>query len=424
MNVLLIGSGGREHALAWKISQSPKCEELYIAPGNAGTGEVGTNVYLSPTDFSALEELTTEKNIDLIVVGPEQPLVVGIADFFEAKGVPVIGPSQEGAQLEGSKAFSKAFMQRHGIPTASYQTFHEDQLDEALNYLAKQSYPIVVKASGLAAGKGVLICSSKEEASLAVTQMLSGNSFGSSGKSIVIEEFLEGIEVSVFILTDGKSYILLPTAKDYKRIGEGDTGLNTGGMGAVSPGPFSTEGFMKQVEKEIILPTLAGINTENIDFKGFIFFGLMVVEEKPYVLEYNVRMGDPETQVVMPRIQSDILEWFEAVARGRLDTCQVEVSPEYCTTVVLASQGYPGPYEKGKTIDGLDSIKESLVFQSGTLREGEQLVTNGGRICAISSLAGELEEAISKSQFYAKQIHFEGKYYRRDIGRDLLPKNL
>ena len=424
MNVLLIGSGGREHALAWKIAQSPSCKELYIAPGNAGTEEVGINVYVSPTDFSALEELVVEKGIDLIVVGPEQPLVVGIADFFEAKGIPVIGPTQEGAQLEGSKAFSKAFMKRHGIPTATYKTFHEDQLDQALNYLKEQSFPIVVKASGLAAGKGVLICQSLEEASLAVTQMLSGTSFGSSGKSIVIEEFLVGIEESVFILTDGNAYVLLPTAKDYKRIGEGDTGLNTGGMGAVSPGPYATQAFIDRVAAGIIEPTLKGLQEEKIAFKGFIFFGLMIVDEVPYVLEYNVRMGDPETQVVMPRIQNDLLALFEAVAKGSLSEYQIEVSNDVCTTIVLASQGYPGPYEKGKEITGWETIEGSLVFQGGTIHDGEQVVTNGGRVCAISSKADTLEKALERCLANAEQIKFEGKYYRRDIGMDLLPKNL
>ena len=423
MNVLLIGSGGREHALAWKISQSPSCNELFIAPGNAGTEEVGTNVYVSPTDFSALEELVVEKGIELIVVGPEQPLVVGIADFFEAKGVSVIGPTQEGAQLEGSKAFSKAFMKRHGIPTAAYRTFHEDQLDKALNYLKEQSFPIVVKASGLAAGKGVLICTNLDEASLAVTQMLSGTSFGSSGKSIVIEEFLEGIEESIFILTDGDAYVLLPTAKDYKRIGEGDTGLNTGGMGAVSPGPYSSPAFLNRVIEEIIEPTLKGLQKEKIAFKGFIFFGLMIVDEVPYVLEYNVRMGDPETQSVMPRIQNDLLELFEAVAKGSLSEHQIEVSEEVCTAIVLASQGYPGPYEKGKTITGWEAVEGSLIFQGGTIHDGDEVVTNGGRVCAISSTAGTIEAALQRCLSNAEQVDFEGKYYRRDIGMDLLPKN-
>ena len=420
MKVLLVGAGGREHALAWKISQSPMCEQLFIAPGNAGTHELGKNVYISPTDFLAMESLVEEEGIDLIVVGPEQPLVVGIADYFESKGIPVVGPNQKAAQLEGSKAFAKTFMRQYGIPTAAYKVFDQEQLGEALNYLKLQRFPLVVKASGLAAGKGVLICQDQAEASHAVTQMLSGEAFGSSGRSIVIEEFLRGTEVSVFVLTDGKDFLLLPTAKDYKRIGEGDTGLNTGGMGAVSPTPYETPEFLERVKEEIIHPTLKGLNEEKISFKGFIFIGLMIVEEKPYVLEYNVRMGDPETQVIMPRIQSDVLEMLDASAKEGLDTYSLEISPDYCTTVVLASGGYPGPYEKGKLIQGLPRVQNSWVFHAGTIHDGDQIVTNGGRVLAISSLGKHLEEALHLSLTNAVNIEFEGKYYRTDIGKDLM----
>ncbi|MEM6632110.1 MAG: phosphoribosylamine--glycine ligase [Bacteroidota bacterium] len=423
MRVLLVGAGGREHALAWKISQSPLCEQLFIAPGNAGTHDLGKNVYLSPTDFLAMESLVEEERIDLIVVGPEQPLVVGISDYFEARGIPVVGPDQKAAQLEGSKAFAKSFMRRYRIPTAAYESFDQDQLGEAINYLKDQQFPIVVKASGLAAGKGVLICQDYAEAAHAVTQMLSGEAFGSSGRSIVIEEFLQGTEVSVFVLTDGKDYLLLPTAKDYKRVGEGDTGLNTGGMGAVSPTPFETPAFLARIKEEIVLPTLNGLQEDEITFKGFIFIGLMIVEGEPYVLEYNVRMGDPETQVIMPRIQSDVLEMLAASAKGTLSKYSLEISPDYCTTVVLASGGYPGPYEKGKLITGLSRIQNSWVFHAGTIHDGEQIITNGGRVLAISSLGKHLEEALHLSLTNAVNIEYEGKYYRTDIGADLIGKS-
>lgn len=420
MKILLIGAGGREHALAWKIAQSPRCTELFIAPGNAGTRLVGTNVYLSPTDFPAIEHFVAEQGIDLIVVGPEQPLVVGIADYFLELGVPVIGPVQEAAQLEGSKEFSKRFMQKYQIPTARYAAFETEDLVEALHYVKDHPLPVVVKASGLAAGKGVLICETHKVAAEAVKKMLSGEAFGKSGKTIVIEEFLKGIEISIFVLTDGEHYLILPPAKDYKRAGENDTGLNTGGMGAVSPVPFADEAFMQRVEAEIVQPTLKGLQAEGIVYKGFIFIGLMVVEDTPYVLEYNVRMGDPETEVVIPRLKSDLVALFEGVRDGNLHEYQLEIDPQFCTTIMLVSGGYPGPYEKGKEITGLEKITDSMVFHAGTIEEGDQVLTNGGRVLAISAMGATLEQAIHQSLTNAVNVQFEGKYYRTDIGKDLM----
>ena len=420
MNILLIGAGGREHALGWKLSQSPLCKRLFIAPGNAGTEQIGTNVYLSPTDFAAIEAFVEAQSIDMLVIGPEQPLVVGIVDYFEARDIPVIGPTKAAALLEGSKKFAKNFMDKYGIATARYASFAEHEADDALKYLQDHPLPVVVKASGLAAGKGVLICQTLQEAEEAVTQMLSGTAFGASGKTIVIEEFLKGIEISIFVLTDGKNYQLLPSAKDYKRIGEGDTGLNTGGMGAISPVPFADDVFLQQVEETIVHPTIEGLQSEGLHYKGFIFIGLMVVEGTPYVLEYNVRMGDPETEVVMPRLQTDLVTLFQAVNEGSLNEIEVSVHPETCATVMLVSGGYPGAYEKGKRITGLDKIKGSQVFHAGTRREGKQVLTNGGRVLAISSMGANIEEAVQRSLENAQQIQFEGKYYRTDIGKDLL----
>ena len=423
MKILVIGSGGREHALAWKIAQSPRCEQIFIAPGNAGTSQVGTNVSINVSDFAEVESFVNTQGIDMVVVGPEQPLVDGIADYLNAKNIPVIGPSQAGAELEGSKEFSKVFMQKHGIPTAAYASFTSTQVDEALNYLENHSLPVVVKASGLAAGKGVLICETREHAAEVVKDMLSGSSFGSAGETIVIEEFLQGIEISVFVLTDGKDYKLLPSAKDYKRIGEGDTGLNTGGMGAVSPVPFADQAFMDLVEETIVKPTVNGLKADGIDYKGFIFIGLMVVNGKPSVLEYNVRMGDPETEVVMPRLNADLIDLFEGVANETLGEKAFDLDPRTCTTVMLVSGGYPGSYEKGKTMTGFEKVEDSILFHAGTKENNGEVVTNGGRVLAVSSYGSSIEEAVGKSLKNAKKIDFEGKYYRSDIGQDLMNLN-
>lgn len=419
MKILLIGSGGREHAFAWKISQSPRCEALYIAPGNAGTALHGTNVDLNPLDFEAVAAFVRSRQIDLVVVGPEQPLVEGIADYLQQMDVPVVGPVQAGARLEGSKEYAKAFMQKYGIPTAAYRAFNHQQLEAALAYLEQHPLPVVVKASGLAAGKGVLICEERSQARQAVRHMLSGEAFGEAGRTVVIEQFLRGIEISIFVLTDGRHYLLLPSAKDYKRIGEGDTGLNTGGMGAVSPVPFADEAFMQRVETTIVQPTLQGLQAEGIAYRGFIFIGLMVENGRPYVLEYNVRMGDPETEVVFPRITSDLLDLFEGVVAENLHTKSLSLSPQSCTTLMLVSGGYPQAYEKGKEIRGLEQVQDVLLFHAGTKRVGDKLLTNGGRVLAVSALGDNLEEAIGRSLQAAERISFEGKYFRRDIGNDL-----
>lgn len=420
MKILILGSGGREHAFAWKIAQSPKCKALFIAPGNAGTAELGTNVNISPVDFPALESFVQKEGIELIFVGPEVPLVAGVADFFEERGVPVIGPNKAGAELEGSKAYSKTFMQKYGIPTAAYASFDANQQTEALAYLDTHELPIVVKASGLAAGKGVLICESREHAKEVVAEMLSGEAFGEAGQTVVIEEFLKGIEISIFVLTDGDSYKLLPSAKDYKRIGEGDTGLNTGGMGAVSPVPFADAAFLKQVEESIVIPTLEGFKSEGIHYKGFVFIGLMVVDGVPQVLEYNVRMGDPETEVVLPRLKADMVDLFEGVAEGTLGDKAFEIDPRTCTTVMLVSGGYPGTYEKGKPMEGLEKTEDSILFHAGTTVVDGKVLTNGGRVLAISSFADSIEAAVAKSLKNAELISFEGKNYRKDIGKDLM----
>ncbi|MEL7531736.1 MAG: phosphoribosylamine--glycine ligase [Bacteroidota bacterium] len=420
MKILLIGSGGREHALAWKMAQSPNCEHIFIAPGNAGTAKVGTNTSIDISNHEAVAKFVSDKGIDMVVVGPEQPLVEGITDFLQAKGIAVVGPSQEAAQLEGSKDFSKRFMQKYGIPTAAYAAFESHQEAEAMAFIEQQKLPIVVKADGLAAGKGVLICETHAHAKEITSEMLSGKAFGEAGTTVVIEEFLKGIEISIFVLTDGEHYHLLPSAKDYKRIGEGDTGLNTGGMGAVSPVPFADEAFVAAVDREIVQPTMRGIREEKLDYKGFIFIGLMIVEGKAYVLEYNVRMGDPETEVIMPRLEADLVDLFAGVVNGNLHEKALAISPKTCTTVMLVSGGYPASYPKGKLMTGFDKAEGSILFHAGTKQTEEGILTNGGRVLAISSLGDSIEEAVGQSLLNAEKISFDGKFYRRDIGQDLL----
>jgi phosphoribosylamine--glycine ligase len=424
MKVLLLGSGGREHALSWKITQSSNLEELYIAPGNAGTRLHGVNVEIKVDDFEAIKSFIVEKGIELVVVGPEDPLVLGVRDFLESqdetKHVHIIGPGKRGAQLEGSKDFSKKFMVKHNIPTAKYGTFEKKNIEEGNLFLDKLKPPYVLKADGLAAGKGVLIIDDIKEAKKELKNMLVSKKFGAASKRVVIEEFLKGIEMSVFVLTDGQSYKILPEAKDYKRIGEKDTGLNTGGMGAVSPVPFASSELMDKIETRIVRPTIRGLQAEGIDYKGFIFIGLMIVKNDPYVIEYNCRMGDPETEVVMPRIKSDILDLFEGVYTETLSERDLEFDPRTAVTVMMVSGGYPQEYAKGHTIFGLNEVKGSQIFHAGTSSDGPVVKTNGGRVLAITSLAKDIHQALERSYANAKIINYEDAYYRRDIGKDLM----
>ena len=423
MNILILGSGGREHTFAYKISQSPKCSQLFVAPGNAGTEALATNVPISVTDFKAIESCVIENNIEMVVVGPEDPLVQGITNYFSAsealKNVMIIGPSQEGALLEGSKERAKEFMFDHNIPTAGYQSFTKETVEEGKEFLETLNAPYVLKADGLAAGKGVLIINDIEEAKQELENMLTHAKFGEASATVVIEEFLDGIELSVFVLTDGKNYKVLPTAKDYKRIGEGDTGLNTGGMGAISPVPFVDEVLMKKIEERIVIPTVNGLIKENIDYKGFVFIGLINVNNEPFVIEYNVRMGDPETEVVLPRINTDLVSVLEATAKQTLNTIDLEIDKRAATTVMVVSGGYPEAYEKGKVISGIENIKDSIVFHAGTASKDGNIVTNGGRVIAITSLDDDYKKAIKKSYQNIEKLHFDTMYYRTDIGFDL-----
>lgn len=423
MNILILGSGGREHALALKISQSKLCENLYVAPGNGGTHQVATNVNISPIDFQSVKTLVLEKQIRMVVVGPEDPLVQGVYDFFkndiDLQHVQVVGPSKKGAQLEGSKEFAKQFMQRHNIPTAKYESFTKETVNEGCRFLETMQPPYVLKADGLAAGKGVLIINDLKEAQTELKNMLLNEKFGSASQKVVIEEFLDGIELSCFVLTDGKNYKILPTAKDYKRIGENDQGLNTGGMGAVSPVPFANADFMEKIEKRIVKPTIAGLQEDKIDYKGFIFIGLIKVKGEPYVIEYNVRMGDPETEVVIPRIESDLVPIFESLNTQTLDNLSLDINPMSATTVMMVSGGYPEDYEKGKVITGIENVEGSLVFHAGTSLSDGQLKTSGGRVLAVTSFGADFKDALKTSYQNIEKIHFDKMYFRKDIGFDL-----
>ena len=423
MNILILGSGGREHTFAYKMAQSSRCSNLFVAPGNAGTASIATNVAINVTDFEAIKNCVVENNIEMVVVGPEDPLVQGIADYFaetsELKNVMLIGPSKRGALLEGSKQRAKEFMMQHNIPTAAYETFTVESLEAGKTFLEQLNPPYVLKADGLAAGKGVLILNDLDEAKQELENMLTHSKFGEASSKVVIEEFLDGIELSVFVLTDGKNYKVLPTAKDYKRIGEGDTGLNTGGMGAISPVPFVDEELMKKIEDRIVKPTVIGLSEENIDYKGFVFIGLIKVNNEPYVIEYNVRMGDPETEVVLPRIKTDLVDVLEATYRQKLDTIDIEIDERAATTVMLVSGGYPEDYEKGKEISGLENIENSIVFHAGTKSEAGKVLTNGGRVIAITSMDNDFRKALKKSYQNIDKLSFDRMNYRRDIGFDL-----
>ncbi len=423
MNILVVGAGGREHAIGWKLAQSPKCDDLYFAPGNAGTAALGTNLSIKVDDFEFLKAAILNNDIKMVVVGPEDPLVKGLIDFIEAdpdiKHCMTIGPSKAGAMLEGSKDFSKDFMVRHGVPTAASKTIHKDNLDEGMRFLESLNAPYVLKADGLAAGKGVIITEDLSEAKDYLKEMILDQKFGDASAKVVIEEFLSGIELSVFVLTDGHNYKILPEAKDYKRIGEGDTGPNTGGMGAVSPVPFAHDGFLEKVEEKVVYNTLKGLEEDEIYYQGFIFIGLMNVNGEPYVIEYNVRMGDPETEVVMPRIKSDLVEMFEATATGQLDTIDLEIDERTATTVMLVSEGYPGSYEKGHEISGIEQVSESMVFHAGTKADNNRVLTNGGRVIACTGMGATMAEALEASYAAAEKIQWKGKNFRSDIGFDL-----
>ena len=424
MTILLLGSGGREHALAWKMLQSTKCSKLFVAPGNAGTSAIAKNVALNITDFEAIKAFAIQEKVDLVVVGPEDPLVLGIYDFFKSDAglnhIPVIGPSKVGAQLEGSKEFAKEFLVKNNIPTAAYASFTKETVEKGCEFLETLQPPFVLKADGLAAGKGVLIIQDLEEAKTELRNMLLHQKFGSASAKVVIEEFLDGIELSCFVLTDGKNYKILPTAKDYKRIGEGDTGLNTGGMGAVSPVPFADAILLEKIETRIVKPTIAGLQKDNIEYKGFVFIGLINVKGEPIVIEYNVRMGDPETEVVIPRLKSDLVELFQAVSNQTLDQASLEIDDRSATTIMVVSGGYPEDYDKGFEITGLEKIQDSIAFHAGTKLENDKVVTNGGRVIAITSFGDNFQEAIKKSYQNIEKLHFDKMYYRKDIGFDLL----
>ncbi len=423
MNILVLGSGGREHTFAYKIAQSELCDQLFVAPGNAGTDAIARNVAIAVTDFPAIKALVLKEHINMVVVGPEDPLVQGISDFFaqdnELKGIVVIGPSKEGAQLEGSKEYAKEFLFRHNIPTAAYQSFTATTVDDGKQFLETLKPPYVLKADGLAAGKGVLILQDIQEAKSELENMLTNKKFGAASEKVVIEEFLDGIELSVFVLTDGKNYVTLPTAKDYKRIGEGDTGLNTGGMGAISPVPFADKALMNKIEEQIIKPTVNGLAKENIDYKGFIFIGLIKVGDDPKVIEYNVRMGDPETEAVLPRVKTDLVKLFKHVGDQSLDTVDLEIDERSATTVMTVSGGYPEAYEKGKQISGIEEISDAIVFHAGTKIDNGTVVTNGGRVIAVTSFDEDFRQALKKSYQNIEKLHFEKMYYRKDIGFDL-----
>ena len=423
MKILILGAGGREHTFAYKLAQSPKCSQLFVAPGNAGTAEIAENIDLKVTDFKAIKDFVLKEKIEMLVVGPEDPLVEGITDFFAEddalNSVKVIGPSKRGALLEGSKERAKEFMAMHKIPTATYESFTEKSLEAGKEFLETLNPPYVLKADGLAAGKGVLIINDLEEAKQELQNMLAEKKFGAASAKVVIEEFLDGIELSVFVLTDGKNYKILPTAKDYKRIGEGDTGLNTGGMGAISPVPFVDDELMQKIEERIVKPTVNGLQEEDIDYKGFVFIGLIMVKNEPYVIEYNVRMGDPETEVVLPRIKSDLVEIFEKVSEEKLNEISLEIDERAATTVMLVSGGYPEAYEKSKEITGFDKVEDSIVFHAGTKFEGDKVVTSGGRVIAVTSFGKDYKEALKKSYQNVEKLHFDKMYYRKDLGFDL-----